>query len=127
MHEMDLASGVSSLMKEEMFPAAERGLDNCWSSDSSTLKAIIVEPIGPNAQKVRCVQHADCPENHLWAFIYALVAKHWRIAVSVVYFSCLSKARFAFCSWVCNSGTENPRIPMFRSISVSYVHVNTNC
>ena len=54
MHEMDLASGVSSLMKEEMFPAAERGLDNCWSSDSSTLKAIIVEPIGPNAQSALC-------------------------------------------------------------------------
>ena len=53
-HEMDLASGVSSLMKEEMFPAAERGLDNCWSSDSSTLKAIIVEPIGPNAQSALC-------------------------------------------------------------------------
>ena len=54
MHEIDLASGVSSLMKEEMFPAAERGLDNCWSSDSSTLKAIIVEPIGPNAQSALC-------------------------------------------------------------------------
>ena len=49
MHEMDSASGVSSLMKEEMFPA-ERGLNNCWSSNSSTLQAIIVEPIGPNAQ-----------------------------------------------------------------------------
>ena len=54
MHEMDLASGVSSLMKEEMFPAAERGLDNCWSSDSSTLKAIIVEPNGQNVQSALC-------------------------------------------------------------------------
>ena len=44
-------------------------------------------------RKVRCVQRVGCLENHLWAFIYALVAKYWRIAVSVVYFSCLSKAR----------------------------------
>ena len=51
---MDLASSVSGLMKEEMFPAAERGLNSCWSSDSSTLKAIIVGPIGPNAQSALC-------------------------------------------------------------------------
>ena len=52
---MDLASGVSRLMKEDMLPAAEQGLDSCWSSDSSTLKAIIVGPIGPNAQSALCV------------------------------------------------------------------------
>ena len=57
MHEMNLASGVSSLMKEEMFPAAERGLDNCWSSDSSTLKAITVAPTGPNAQSSLCATY----------------------------------------------------------------------
>ena len=57
MDDMSLASGVSCLMKEEMFPAAERGLDNCWSSDSSTLKAIIVEPIGPNAQSALCATY----------------------------------------------------------------------
>ena len=54
MNEMGLASGVSRLMKEEMFSAAERGIDNCWSSDSSTLKAIIVEPNGPNVQSALC-------------------------------------------------------------------------
>ena len=36
MDEMGLGSGVSRLMKEELFPAAERGLVNQWSSDSST-------------------------------------------------------------------------------------------
>jgi len=55
-YEMDLASGVSSLMKEEMFPA-ERGLNSCWSSNSSTLQAIIVEPIGPNAQSALYATH----------------------------------------------------------------------
>ena len=54
---MGLASGVSRLMKEEMFPAAKRGLDNCWSSDSSTLKATTVEPIGPNAQSALCATY----------------------------------------------------------------------
>jgi hypothetical protein len=66
---------------------------------------------------VRCVQRAGCLEYHLGAFIYALIAKYWRIAVSVVYFSCLSKAQFASCFWVCNSGTEIPRTPMFWSNS----------
>ena len=56
---MDLASSVSRLMKEDMFPPAERGLDHCRSSDSSTLTAIIFKPIGP-MRKVRCVQRADC-------------------------------------------------------------------
>jgi hypothetical protein len=56
-HEMGLVSGVSRLMKEEMFPAAERGLDNCWSSDSSTLQANVVEPIDPNAQSALCVTY----------------------------------------------------------------------
>jgi hypothetical protein len=52
--EMGLGSGVSRLMKDEMFPTAERGLDHCWSSDSSTSKAISVESSGPNAQSALC-------------------------------------------------------------------------
>jgi hypothetical protein len=55
--EMGLGSGVSRLMKEELFPGAERGLGNRWSSDSSTSKAITVEPIGPNAQSALCVTY----------------------------------------------------------------------
>jgi hypothetical protein len=47
---MGLGSGVSRLMKEQMFPAAERGLDNRRSSDSSTSKAITAESIIQNAQ-----------------------------------------------------------------------------
>ena len=87
---------------------SRRGLDNCWWSDSSTLKAITVEPLGPNAQSALNATHM-LSRNHLWAFIFVLVAKYWCIAVSVAYFSCLSKAQFALCSWVCNSGTEkNP-------------------
>ena len=68
---MGLASGVNRLMKENMFPAAERGLDNCWSSDSSTLQAIIVEPIAILAQmrRVRCVQRTGCLENHLCIYL----------------------------------------------------------
>ena len=56
MNEMGLGSGVSRLMKEEMFPAAERGLDKRWSSDSSTSKAITAEPIGQNAQSSLCAR-----------------------------------------------------------------------
>ena len=54
MDEMGLGSGVSRLMKEELFPAAERGLDNRWSSDSSTSKAITAASIGQNAQSSLC-------------------------------------------------------------------------
>ena len=49
-----LGSGVSRLMKEELFPAAERGLDNRWSSNSNTSKAITEESIGQNAQSSLC-------------------------------------------------------------------------
>jgi hypothetical protein len=55
--EMGLGSGVRRLMKDEMFPTAERGLDNCWRSDSSTLKAITVKPIGPNARSALCATY----------------------------------------------------------------------
>ena len=57
MDEMGLGSGVSRLVKEEMLPAAERGLDNCWRSDSSTLKGITVAPIGPNTQSSLCATY----------------------------------------------------------------------
>ena len=54
MDDVGLGSGVSRLMKEELFPAAERGLDNRWSSNSNTSKAITDESIGQNARISLC-------------------------------------------------------------------------
>ena len=79
-------------MKVKMFPVSSRTMPRSLLEqrfehiESNNSRANWIK-----YAKICCLQSACCIDIYLCAFIYALVAKCWHIAMSVVYFYCFIK------------------------------------